>query len=170
MAIPRAQFLTPQNGGIVALLISPLEPDHATLQRLSAEQGWTLYVTTSLGSASILLKEKPASVVLTEKDLPTGNWKDVLDAVRALPDPPFVVVSSEDVDDYLWAEALNLGAYDVLAKPLDSTEVILVFTSAWLRYRQASRDRHARGVRSANSGSSVNPKALQSEIESVPAV
>jgi CheY-like chemotaxis protein len=39
------------------------------------------------------------------------------------PDPPMLIVTSRLADDYLWAEALNLGAYDVLAKPFDASEV-----------------------------------------------
>jgi DNA-binding NtrC family response regulator len=43
-------------------------------------------------------------------------------------------------DEHLWAEALNLGAYDVLAKPFDPTEVVRTLSQAWLH--RASR--HAR--------------------------
>ena len=60
----------------------------------------------------------------------TGNWKDVLEAMRALPVPPLVIVISRESDDHLWAEALNLGAYDVLAKPLDDTEIVRVLSLA----------------------------------------
>jgi len=35
-------------------------------------------------------------------------------------------VTSRLADERLWAEALNLGAYDVLAKPFDSTEAMRV--------------------------------------------
>ena len=34
----------------------------------------------------------------------------------------------------LWAEALNLGAYDVLAKPYDPTEVVRSVSLAWLQW------------------------------------
>ena len=39
-------------------------------------------------------------------------------------------------DDHLWAEALNVGAYDVLAKPFDRREVTRTLSSAWLRWQQ----------------------------------
>lgn len=39
-------------------------------------------------------------------------------------------------DDSLWAEALNVGAYDVLAKPLDRTEVTRVLSLAWLHWQR----------------------------------
>ena len=34
-------------------------------------------------------------------------------------------------DERLWAEALNLGAYDVLAKPFGRTEAMRVVAAAW---------------------------------------
>jgi len=33
-------------------------------------------------------------------------------------------------DEHLWAEALNLGVYDVLAKPLDDSGVVRVLSLA----------------------------------------
>jgi DNA-binding response OmpR family regulator len=126
----------------IALLISPSERDHATLRRLCREAGWPLYLANSLQGASSLLQSKAAFIVLTETELPIGSWKDVLDAVRLLPVPPSLVVSSKGPDDYLWAEALNLGAFDVLATPLNLTEVTHVFESAWLRHQQRMRTKN----------------------------
>ena len=42
-----------------------------------------------------------------------------------------LIVTSRLADEYLWAEALNLGAYDMLAKPFDASEVVRVLGSAW---------------------------------------
>ena len=46
-------------------------------------------------------------------------------------DSPSLIVTSRLADERLWAEALNLGAYDVLAKPFDSTEAMRVVGAAW---------------------------------------
>jgi len=59
-----------------------------------------------------------------------GSWKDVLEQVTILPDPPSLIVTSRLAEERLWAEALNLGAYDVLAKPLDRTEAMRVVGAA----------------------------------------
>ena len=48
-------------------------------------------------------------------------------------------MASRFADDYLWVEALNLGAYDVLAKPFDITELTRSLSLAWLR-SQRQRD------------------------------
>jgi len=133
MASPQPALRLWQRQANAALLISPFEQDHKVLRSLFHEQGWKLYETGCLESALNLLRNRVASIVITEKDLPTGNWKDVLGAVCILREPPLVVISSVNADDYLWAEALNLGAYDVLAKPIERTEAMRVLNSAWIR-------------------------------------
>jgi len=64
------------------------------------------------------------------------TWRELLDRTRRLPHPPLVIVTSRLADEQLWAEALNLGAYDVLAKPYDRTEVTRVVSSAWRRWQE----------------------------------
>jgi DNA-binding response OmpR family regulator len=54
-----------------------------------------------------------------------------------LPDSPVLIVSSRTADERLWAEVLNLGAYDVLVKPFDPTEVSRVVGLAWLNWKHA---------------------------------
>jgi FixJ family two-component response regulator len=71
------------------------------------------------------------SIVMCEHDLSPGSWKELLDFVQRLPAPPPVIVTSRMADERMWAEVLNLGGYDVLAKPLNSEEVVRTVTSAW---------------------------------------
>ena len=121
------------------LLISPAERDPEFLEKLFVEQGWTLFSARSLGSASILLRQENISVVLTERDLPAGSWRDVLEIASAVIRAPLVIVTSLHADEQLWAEALNLGAHDVLAKPFNQSEIVRVFNSAWIRHSGAFR-------------------------------
>ena len=62
----------------------------------------------------------------------------MLDHISLLPDPPLLIVTSRLADERLWAEALNLGAWDVLAKPFDADEVIRIVSIAWQHWQ----DRH----------------------------
>lgn len=117
----------------MALLISPSQDEHDTLHALFIAEGWTLHSASSLGMASSLLRKTDVSVVITAADLPVGTWRDVLVVTRLLAKPLKVIVTSSYADERLWAEALNLGAYDVLAKPFDRAEVLRVLTAAWMR-------------------------------------
>ena len=64
-----------------------------------------------------------------------GTWRDMLERIGRLPQPPFLIVTSRLADGHLWAEALNLGAYDVLAKPFDRNEVVRIVSLAWLHWK-----------------------------------
>ena len=85
----------------------------------------------TLASGLAALGKRQFEVVVCERDLPPGSWKDVLEQVTILPDPPSLIVTSGLADAHLWAEALNLGAYDVLAKPFNRTEAMRVLGAAW---------------------------------------
>jgi DNA-binding response OmpR family regulator len=56
-------------------------------------------------------------------------------------DPPLLIVTSRLADDRLWTEALNLGAYDVIAKPFDRKEVDRVLNLAWARWSRSNSAR-----------------------------
>jgi FixJ family two-component response regulator len=136
-----AKGAVPESGKTTATLISNAEEDHEALRDLFRDYGWTLHAVRSLDPALDFLVYNIASVVITERDLPFGTWADVVKLTQVLPIPPLVIVISRFADDYLWAEALNLGAYDVLAKPLVRAEVVRVLTSAW--FQQLARQMHA---------------------------
>jgi DNA-binding response OmpR family regulator len=57
------------------------------------------------------------------------NWQDLLSYLAEVLDPPRLVITSR-LDERLWAEALNLGSWDVLIKPFDGAEVRRVVTLA----------------------------------------
>ena len=52
-------------------------------------------------------------------------------AAGSLQDPPSLVVTSRLADERLWAEVLNLGAYDLLARPFNKNELTRTVALAW---------------------------------------
>jgi DNA-binding NtrC family response regulator len=126
------------------LSVSPVEGDpveldvifHKAARLAPVEARWHLSRTGTLASARAALKRAEYAVVLCESDLQPGSWKDLLQSTETLSNPPFVIVTSRLADEYLWAEALNMGAYDVLAKPFYTAEVIRVVNSACLRWQR----------------------------------
>lgn len=117
------------------LSVSPMEEDHFSLQNIFSHSKWKLSKTRTLASALAFLKARKTPVVLCERDLLPGSWKDLLEQATRLPSAPAVIVSSRLADDRLWAEALNLGAWDVLAKPFDNSEVFRSVSMAWRHWR-----------------------------------
>src|SRR5437879_13527281 len=89
---------------------------------------------SSTGSAFAIELESGIPIVVCECDVFPGRWKKILEQIAPLRNPPLLIVTSRLADEHLWAEALNLGAYDVLAKPFDRKEVSRIFSLAWLHW------------------------------------
>jgi len=121
------------------LLVSPAPEDHALLEPLLSGAGRKMYSARSYREAVTVLCRDRFAVVLCERDLPDGKWKDLLSQIAPLADPPCLIVTSQVADEYLWAEVLNLGGYDVLAKPFHPEEVTRVVALACEHWRRAHR-------------------------------
>jgi DNA-binding NtrC family response regulator len=115
---------------ITLLAVSPYRDDHDCLKDMLCRGNWTVRTAESCDEAVQAVKDSTPAVVACETDLPDGNWKDLFNLLTSLQNPPPVVVLSRHADESLWAEVLNWGGYDVLAKPFDATEVSRVFEMA----------------------------------------
>ncbi len=114
-----------------ALLVSAVEEDHRFLGNVFSQQGWMLHKTTTVPSALAFLRDNPVPVVITERDLPLGDWKNLLAAIQYLPRAPLLIVTARLADEHLWAEVLNLGGHDVLCQPFQVNELLWVLGTAW---------------------------------------
>jgi DNA-binding response OmpR family regulator len=125
----------PQASEIITILaITPNEDDHHTLQLIFNHRNWRLHKARTYGEARPILRESKAAVVICERDLPDGTWKDVLYELALMENSPQLIVVSRLADDHLWAEVLNLGGYDVLQKPFEPSEVMRAVSMAWRQF------------------------------------
>jgi DNA-binding response OmpR family regulator len=119
---------------LTILSISPFEEDHARLQAIIGRV--SKFVTAqSFSTAKRLLVSQNVFLVICERDSPPTTWIECLDYIQSLPTAPFLIVTSRLADERLWAEVLNLGGWDVLAKPFDDREVLRTVRSTLERYR-----------------------------------
>jgi len=70
-------------------------------------------------------------------------------SLEAAADPAFLIVASRLADNRIWAEVLNEGGHDVLAKPFHTPEVLQSITSACLWRRVHEAEGQKRKSRSA---------------------
>lgn len=112
------------------LSISPDEDDRQSLLNILGSDGWTVQGARSVREATALLGEQP-NLVLCDRKLPDGSWRDIVRISSELVNAPSVVVASPQADRRFWAEVLNLGCFDVLLKPFVKTEVSRVLSMAW---------------------------------------
>jgi DNA-binding NtrC family response regulator len=113
------------------LSVSPLDADHLSLEAIIGDSSVTLLKARDLVSARLLLQQHDIATVVCERDLLPGTYIDLLEQIKAMPNPPSLIVASRLADERLWAEALNLGAWDVLATPFNPTEVLRSVKSGW---------------------------------------
>jgi DNA-binding NtrC family response regulator len=82
-------------------------------------------------------------IVICDRDLPDGGWRQLLQETEALPSPPKLIVSSRFADEELWMEVLRAGGHDVLRTPFEAGEayrVVRFASEAWhLRWGRVAR-------------------------------
>jgi DNA-binding NtrC family response regulator len=106
---------------------------------------WNLYQAHTYREATSQLSRDWAPVIICERQLPDGNWKDVLSQTVPLAERPRLIVISSQANEHLWSEVLALGGHDLLGTPLKETEVAYVVGSAWLEWNNTHEraNRHA---------------------------
>lgn len=130
------------------LSISPFEEDHIAIDRIfagaansaPARMTWQLSRARTLPTALTALRQVEYSVILCESAIGQDSWKELLEDMQDAVNSSVLIVTSLHADERLWAEALNLGAYDVIAKPFRPAELIHAAKSAcmyWQRRRQS---------------------------------
>jgi DNA-binding response OmpR family regulator len=113
------------------LLISPDEVDHIALRRIVDRPKWTLLLARDLAEAERILVEVPVAAVLAD----SRCWKTLLPQMWTMGFP--LIVADRLADERLWAEVLNLGAYDLVSKPFQAKEVLHVLSMACRRERSS---------------------------------
>ena len=117
--------------------MTPFKQDHETLAVMMPNPKWIVLKARSLTSARTKLRTRNSiPIVLCERDLAPDSWREMLEYLRRMDAPPLLIVTSHLADEQLWAEALNLGAHDVLAKPFDSGEITRILSLACSLWRR----------------------------------
>jgi DNA-binding NtrC family response regulator len=115
---------------------------------IAADWSWAIESRDSAPAALAALHRGSIPVVVCDRDRTPEAWKDLLAQFAFLAQPPCLIVTSRLADEHLWAEALNLGAYDVLARPFDRAEVVRSISLARFHWcnRASSQPEVARAV------------------------
>jgi DNA-binding NtrC family response regulator len=112
------------------LFVSGHPDDARRLKRMLHSLPLTVDHVETLQQARAKLQQDDYGVILTEAALPDGNWPDALHLARACSQEPEVIVTDPQADARFWSEALNLGAYDLLAQPFYEPEVRRILYNA----------------------------------------
>src|SRR4051794_3813856 len=143
MPATRPTCLPLPNPPLRILSVSGAAEDHIAVRQSLSGIACGVQTAESCHSAFQILRYGRISIVVCERDLPDGSWRDVLERVDSSPERPFLIVTSRLADEWLWAEVLNLGGYDVLAKPFNADETRHVLVTAYLGRRDRNRGHRA---------------------------
>lgn len=123
------------------LVISPNEADQEFFRSVFQFPFWKAYNVGTYREALKWLTRDRMNVIVCDCQLPDGSWKDILSQTQVLPDPPCVIVTSLLPDDLLWAEVLNMGGYDVVAKPFVREEAVRIVELASMNAQRVATNR-----------------------------
>lgn len=115
------------------LFISGCHDDARRLSQMLQALPVLLDHVETLQHARAKLQQEDYDVILTEAALPDGKWLDALHLARESPRELEVIVTDPQADARFWAEALNLGAYDLLTQPFYEPEVRRILYNACSR-------------------------------------
>jgi CheY-like chemotaxis protein len=130
-------------GTIAVLSLLPTENDHAVLAGAFRNSSLTLYPnsrlalqpSSTLASTIAVLRTHRIPIVLCDDDAYPEAWREILRECKQLPAPPCVIVTSRRAGDGLWMEFLGEGAFDLLSKPYDPSDVMRIIQSAWVHWQ-----------------------------------
>ena len=147
------------------------------LEMMLQYEGWTVWTARDGREALTRLEREAAegqraSVVLTDVKMPRMDGLELLEALRAEPAPPPVVMVSGHADVQMAVEAVRKGALDFIEKPLDQNRVLVSLRNA-LRADELGREntalREKLDERWRLVGSSGRMETLRSQVERVAA-
>ena len=124
------------------MAVLPTREDRTALQRIIGPCRWELQWKRTCGEAIDAFRRTSPAIVICDRDLPDGDWRQLWDILAREPRPPMFIVTSRLADDALWAEVLNVGGYDLLLKPFLAEEVIRMVHAAATQNPPAKADCH----------------------------
>jgi len=139
--MPKSEF------SISVLVASPFPEDSGACRFAfrAFALDWRVLTARTCREAWAALHREEVDVVVAEAEFPDGeSWRELLDEIENMHGSQPVIIASGLADERLWAEVLNLGGFDLLAKPLDPEELVRVIAMA---ARQAAQMRREAGQR-----------------------
>jgi len=115
------------------------DEDRRLLADVGSRRQWNVLFADTCDQARSASDQLQAPVILCDRDLQGGEWRDVVQSLASSPHRACVILTSRVVDDYLWDEVVQRGGYDVLSRPLREEDVVRAVRLAWSYWNTARR-------------------------------
>src|SRR5579885_606038 len=113
----------------VLLALSPSKRER--LLPILRDQGFDIHLALGFQDAVRVLTVSPGfDLLLVDAELPDGSWRNLLAFIQNSGLACEMIVCSRLGDHALWAEAIQTGAYDLIAEPFEQQEVSRIANNA----------------------------------------
>ena len=126
-----------------------------SLRELLSEEGYQVRAASDGAEAWSLLEDTKFDALLLDVRMPGMDGLKILRQLPGLPQPPAVLVMTAYGSSSIAIEAMKLGAYDYLAKPLHFDELLIQLERAVAARRQTLELETYRGENHHNDGSAL---------------
>jgi len=128
----------------LVLVVSTLVEAYDSLRAVLRGSRWMLCQTFSRLGAMEFVDLGATPVVICDHDFPDGGWQHLWADLSQRVVPPSLIVCSPAVDERLWAQVFNAGAFDVLLRPFEPEEVHRIMDAAWSSWNRRTGSLRAR--------------------------
>ena len=106
------------------LLITSHSMEAASIQGMLDSDIFNCVVVNSYRQAIAALCWNSYDSIICDEYLVDGSWKDIVGQIAGLPQGPPVLVLAAGIEDADRDIALELGAYDLIARPVDASLLV----------------------------------------------
>ncbi len=106
------------------LLVDHIEPRRLVVQQLLVERGYYVIPATTCEDAMQRLATEEVTLILTETELPAKSGLFLLKIAKEANPEIEVILLTHNASSYNLLQALRLGAYDFIVRPIDTGEVL----------------------------------------------
>ena len=106
------------------LLVSCDDDLYLSVHNAATLCGWEMRLTRSVEQSVRVLDEFKPPLVVYDWASEEDDWRFAVDRLTARPDRPCVLLASRVVDEYLWAEVVRHGGFDVIPRSANSEQLI----------------------------------------------
>ena len=100
------------HGAVPLLALVPEGPNRLALQSLLDRAAWALTLSDIPSTAAV------PPIVIFDRDLFPGQWREILREITAKSPRPYLIVLSAQADSNLWDEVQRAGGCDILRTPI----------------------------------------------------
>ncbi len=109
---------------IKLLLITPDDDLYLSVHNAAKHCGWQLERVRSVEQSLHSLDTLPVRLVIYDWTPEGDDWRFAIDRLSARPDRPCILLASRVIDEYLWADLVTHGGFDLIHRSADTEQLI----------------------------------------------